>query len=100
MKKLLLIILAPIIISCSGRDRVCRGDYILKINNPTYLSCDPDRLTYEVKYKEWEVEIGDECECEYQMRLLEESWWEIVDLQPSNTHFMYNESPPTWTCEK
>ena len=86
--------------SCNSRDRVCREDYILKIDSPTYLSCDPARLTYEVRWREGEIMMEDKCECEYHMELLEESFWELVENKPSDTHFMYNESPPQWKCEK
>ena len=101
MKKVLLSILVGLsLVSCADQEKVCREDSTLVSYLPTYSSCDPLLLEYTVRYDTIYKPYETDCVCESNRKLLEDSFWDIVDNQPENEQFMYYKSPAIYKCVK
>mgnify|MGYP003333449681 CR=1 FL=1 len=89
-----------LVLASCARENPCPENYVMEIRNANYLTCDPNDETFTFEQTTTFVEFDNKCECESNARKLEDSFWDIVEAEPTETKFMYYEVSPSYTCYK
>lgn len=87
--------------SCStGDGEFCVEDCTLISYTPTYMTCNTEEQTFTYRIDTTYTWMYDNCECNRNLRLLEESFWDIVETYPDDQQFMFYEVPVRYKCVK
>ena len=87
--------------SCSTPNgEFCVEDCTLVAYMPSYLTCDTEEQTFTYRIDTTYNWMYDNCECNENLRLLEKSFWEIVETYPEDEQFMFYEVPARYQCVK